>query len=587
MNAVSSVTTHPRPASAAPADPSIAEALSALRQHLSAAIAESPAPEVAWGLVKDGRVVDGENLDRIFRIASMTKSFTAATLLGLKYGLVECGAGERHPGTEGSTGAGVTSGGAPSPLDLDLPVSTWIPATAGLPHGEITLRDALTMSSGLPNDDPWADRQESLTAAEFDALAARAAHMNFLPGTAFEYANYGYAMLGRVVEVVSGLPFPEAVRTALLAPLGLDSSDFRATDLPADRLVTGYRPTAAGGLEPLSYSDAGAFSAIGGMFSTVRDLAVWVDRFVRAANPGAGGAAGDVADGPAGGVRAVVDPWARPLRDMQQAHRFVDVRPADPSDADSPNGVRSAGYGYGLNTVFDSALGHFVAHSGGYPGFGSHMRWHPASGYGLVILGNTTYFPASVLADAALSRFIADAEVPTGLEPVGAPARTAPVFSGKATAVQRHRPSSEAMALIPRLEEWIRLGATDDSFADAVFAENMDLDVPRIERRTRITEALAATGETDTVVSAPGTSDAAADVAGQGSPAAGTPIGTSGSGATGGNDAEATRTSAPEVIWVNASRARWTVAGPQAERLVDVLFTAFGEVQSLSVTVKD
>ena len=55
-------------------------ARSAVRAHLVESFAGHPAPEVAWGLVLDGRLVDGENLDRVFRIASMTKSFTAAAL---------------------------------------------------------------------------------------------------------------------------------------------------------------------------------------------------------------------------------------------------------------------------------------------------------------------------------------------------------------------------------------------------------------------------------------------------------------------------------------------------------------------------
>src|SRR5699024_1366875 len=51
-------------------------------------------------------------------------------------------------------------------------------------------------------------------------------------------------------------------------------------------------------------------------------------------------------------------------------------------------------YGYGLETRLDSRFGRVVCHSGGYPGYGSHMRWFPELGLSMVVLGNTTYYPA-------------------------------------------------------------------------------------------------------------------------------------------------------------------------------------------------
>ena len=48
-------------------------------------------------------------------------------------------------------------------------------------------------------------------------------------------------------------------------------------------------------------------------------------------------------------------------------------------------------YGFGLFVEEHPGLGRIVSHSGGYPGFGSNMRWHPATGIGIIALGNSTY----------------------------------------------------------------------------------------------------------------------------------------------------------------------------------------------------
>ena len=70
----------------------------------------------------------------------------------------------------------------------------------------------LTMSAGLANDDPWADRQEALTDDEFDAVIGGGVRAMAVPGTTFEYSNLGYALLGRVIQVRGGRRFHDLVR---------------------------------------------------------------------------------------------------------------------------------------------------------------------------------------------------------------------------------------------------------------------------------------------------------------------------------------------------------------------------------------
>src|SRR6476659_860400 len=109
--------------------------------------ASGSAPRLAWGVLAGGELVGGDDVDTAYRIASCTKSFTAAALLLLR---------DRDL------------------VDLDGPITDWVPLLklrpAGLPVP--TLRQLLTMSGGLANDDPWADRQEAMCDEGFDSTCA-------------------------------------------------------------------------------------------------------------------------------------------------------------------------------------------------------------------------------------------------------------------------------------------------------------------------------------------------------------------------------------------------------------------------------
>ena len=367
-------------------------------------------PSVAYGLVLNGRLVHAVDPARAYRIASMTKSFTAATTLLL-----------RDRGL----------------LRLDDPVVEHLPwvESIGLPPGSapITIRNLLTMSGGLPTDDPWGDRQESLPLGDFDALVAAGLSFNRAPGTGFEYSNLGYALLGRVISRVTGEDYREFVTREILQPLGL-----RSTTYDVDRLgprTQGYAPVDAGlVVEPDVVS--GAFSPMGGLWSTVEDLARWV-AFLESAWR---------AEPSSGPVRA------SSRREMQETQVWAFT------EATTTNC-----YGYGLYVSIDQDLGRFVSHSGGYPGFGSHMRWHPESGWGVVALGNRTYAPMGKVAPIILADIVRE------------------------DAADRSRQAARA-AMWPQtiaamdvaeslLAEW------DDALLDQHAAVNLDMDRPRAERR--------------------------------------------------------------------------------------------------------
>lgn len=380
----------------------------------------------------------------ISRIASMTKSFTAATLLALR--------------DEGR-------------LRLDDPVSTHVPEAAGAfeltaEEREPTLRDLLTMSAGLVTDNPWGDRQEAMTRDHFAAtLRGGLGHVHPV-GTGFEYSNTGYALLGRVIDEVTGGDYAGEIRRRFLAPLGLGATGWSAEEIDTARLATGHRlgdRTDATRFEPVPLDSPGVYGAMAGLFSTVDDVAAWV-RFLAAAD------APDAAQRERGPL-AIAS-----RREMQQLHRHQ-VLAALPVDLDDPAGVspgfdRVRGYGFGLVIEHFPDLGQVVSHSGGYPGYGSFMVWHRDSGVGVVALANSKYAPATSLSMQALR--LLQREVPGLLarRPVEAAPRT---LEAAEAALQ-----------------WLRTG--DDAIAGAWFADSMDLDVPRAERRRRLTSALTAAG---------------------------------------------------------------------------------------------
>jgi CubicO group peptidase (beta-lactamase class C family) len=356
-----------------------------------------------------------------YRIASCTKSFTAAALLALR------DAGQ---------------------LVLDAPVTDFVPAFAdvALPTSDSpvpTVRMLMTMSGGLPTDDPWGDRQESITDDELDALLRRGLRFDSVPGTTFAYSNLGWALLGRVVASAAGRPYREVVEQTLLGPLGLPSTGFEA-DVPATGgVAVGHRPV-DDGWEPLPFSGPGAFSPIGGLFSTTTDLARWARWLSSAFDP----------EG-RGDVDGVLSRSSR--REMQQLHRLVPGRGAHPS-----------GYGFGLFVEEYPDFGTVVSHSGGYPGFSAHMRWQTATGLGAVGLENATYAQVAVPVSRALDGMMAD--------------------TAEARVVVA--PWPETLAAMPLVEAVVR----GREVPAGLLSENVELDVPLVRRRALWARELEAVG---------------------------------------------------------------------------------------------
>ena len=355
--------------------------------------ASAHVPGAAWGVIIDGELAHtgvtgyrdvpskaAVTPDSVFRIASMTKSFTAIAILKLR--------------DEGK-------------LSLEDPAEKYVPEMTSLVYPtsdspKITIRHLLSHAEGFPEDNPWGDQQLADSDEQLSALIRGGIPFSNAPGVAYEYSNFGFAILGRIVANVSrgsrgdpsrGMRGPGRTLTDeytayvtenVLKPLGMTSTTLEPSNVPADRLAHGYRwEDEQWKNEPLLAN--GSFGSMGGMLTTLSDLGKYVGAFLAAWPP---------RDGPETG------PIKRSsLREMQQVWR---PSPASVTAGGSSVQLNSGGYGFGLRISQNCQFPTIVAHGGGLPGFGTQMRWLPEYGVGLIAFGNKTYTSWPATFDAAL-----------------------------------------------------------------------------------------------------------------------------------------------------------------------------------------
>ena len=196
--------------------------------------------------------------DTQFKIASQTKAFTADLILQL-------------------IGEGKVS--------FDDHISNWV---AGVPNGnQITIRELLNMTSGLQTGFLVEEANVNKLATgctEADVLAAGAAQAPLSPpGTKWSYSNYGYDLLGRVVELVTGEDVSTAIQQRIARPLGLHrtllptSGNGLSVPFTHGYGTGGVMSTQAPGVasDDATALQQSCVGASGGMVSTLSDLRVW------------------------------------------------------------------------------------------------------------------------------------------------------------------------------------------------------------------------------------------------------------------------------------------------------------------------
>jgi CubicO group peptidase (beta-lactamase class C family) len=320
-----------------------------------------PAVGLAVGVIQSGRLefFRGHGLadvasktpiteDTVFRIASLTKLFTAVAVMQLsEQGLV----------------------------DLDAPANDYlrayrlVPAQAG--WRPATLRHLLTHTAGIPEIRGVTD----LLQADFMPSGGRPGHLSVKageplpslaeyyrgdlrivvePGTAFAYTNHGFATLGQVVEDVSSMPLERYFRERIFEPLGMADTDLVRSERIRSGLATGY---AFGRKGPAPVQDREwTCAGGGGIYSTTRDMA----RFV-----------GALLGGGANEHGRILEPAT--LATMFEPHYQPDPRIP----------------GMGLGFFRGEVGGHrVVGHDGILPGFNSALLLAPDDGVGIFAFTN-------------------------------------------------------------------------------------------------------------------------------------------------------------------------------------------------------
>lgn len=406
-------------------------------------------PAIAYGIVVDGKliysnVVGYANLEKKipadnksrFRIASMTKSFTAMAILRLR--------------DEGK-------------LQLSDPAAKYIHELRLLKYptkdsSPITIFNLLTMSAGFPEDNPWGDRQLSDTDQDLIDLVKSGISFSTTPGSEFEYSNLGYALLGRIVSNVSGIHYQDYVIKNILRPLGMNDCEFEYEKIPSDKLALGYRWEDEQ-WKPEALLKDGSYASMGGMICTIDDFAKYMG-FLLSAWPAHGG--NDF--GPVKRSSA---------REMQQPWMFRGFAP-NYKTRTGETCPRTNSYGFGLGWRKDCKGDVTVTHSGGLPGFGSIHLLLPEYGVGVVAFSNLTYASMGVPASYALDTLISLTELKKRVIPVSSALK---------------KVQDEIVKLLP---------AWGDEH-DSLFAENFFPDISKAYRKKETDELLGKIGKITSV----------------------------------------------------------------------------------------
>jgi CubicO group peptidase (beta-lactamase class C family) len=302
-------------------------------------------PGVAVGVVQDQQLVWHQGFgyadvarrvpmtaETKFRMASHSKMFAAIAIMQLR--------------EEGK-------------LRLDDPVEKHLPwfrsQPAGDDDGPITVEQLLSHSSGLQREagDHWSSldfpTREELVALMGDRQAA------FAPQVRWKYSNLAYAVVGMLVEELSGQDFADYVQANIFDPLGMASSSF---DTPVPGLAVPYaRRMPDGSRAVLSFVDARGMAAATGLTSNVEDMARYVSAQFRR--------------GPRGGAQILSSGSWREL------HRVRSM------EQDWSSGF---GLGFGNMRIKDRT---FQGHGGGYPGNTTQTLFQLDDRFGVIVLTNT------------------------------------------------------------------------------------------------------------------------------------------------------------------------------------------------------
>ncbi|HEX7846130.1 MAG TPA: serine hydrolase domain-containing protein [Chitinophagaceae bacterium] len=406
-------------------------------------------PGVAYGLVVDGQLVHKGNIgytdiekkipvtsSSLFRIASMSKSFTCMAILKLR--------------DEGK-------------LNLDDPAYLYIPElknlkypTADAPH--ITVRHLMSHGAGFPEDNPWGDRQLADSDKDLVEFIGKQISFSNPPGIAYEYSNLGFALQGKIITKVAGMPYQDYIKKNICEPLGMKTTTYEYADVAPDKLALGYRWLNEKWNDEALLHDVkdGSWGAMGAMITSVDEFANYIAFHLSAWPP-----SNAKDDGPIkrSSVREMHHPWR--WNGLNANYKYPDGRTCATTSA----------YAFGLGWMRDCEGRVYLSHSGGLPGFGSNWYIMPEYGIGIVSCANRTYAPMRTVNLRILDTIIRTAQ----LQP-------------------RQLPASKILE--QRKNELIKiLPGWSNAEQSGIFAENFFPDNPIDSLKKQATELYAKAGK--------------------------------------------------------------------------------------------
>jgi CubicO group peptidase (beta-lactamase class C family) len=344
----------PRPAEFPVEHMGQSELLAALREKLEK---DSATDKFAGTVIvaKDGKVIfkgaygmaDREKkipnaLDTKFRIGSMNKMFTATSILQL----VQAGK-----------------------MSLNDPMGKYI---SDYPNKEVaskvTIQQLLTHTGGTGDifgPEFEAHRKELKTLQDYVNLYGKRG-LEFEPGSRWEYSNYGFLLLGVVVERVSGKNYYDYVNENIYGPAGMAASGSLTEDQVVANRSVGYTHFGGSGLQPNTDTLPYRGTSAGGGYSTVEDLLKFAS--------------------------AVTN------------HKALDAKNTELLTTGKVNTARGVKYAFGfMDDDTDATMRHF-GHGGGAPGMNGDLEIYPQSGYVIAVLSNLDPPAASRISDFVCNR---------------------------------------------------------------------------------------------------------------------------------------------------------------------------------------
>ncbi|MGK3996703.1 serine hydrolase domain-containing protein [Sorangium sp. So ce1024] len=262
----------------------------------------------------------------VFRIASITKQFTAAAVIQLA---------QRQK------------------LRLEDDITSFVPQYTDRSH-KVTVRHLLCHTSGIKDYTKLGAAWDKVVTRDLSHEELLALFMDaprqFAPGEQYAYSNSGYYLLGMIIEAVSGQTYADYLRTHIFSPLGLNSTSYCGEDSLNKHRARGYR-VVDGKLSNASPMSMSQPFAAGALCSTVTDLLAWQ----RALNE----------------HRVVAKEWY----DLMKSPCLL-------------NDGSKTSYGQGIS--ISDTQGHVkFGHGGGINGFSAQLNYYPDSDVTIVVLSNT------------------------------------------------------------------------------------------------------------------------------------------------------------------------------------------------------